>query len=1718
KIIPALHQYEWITGNKREDQEADLWVRRYQRSPDGACRVEWVKIQLVRVPPQARYRAFWINLSPNTVRIYVTDKAATADILHELFAILEGTSHKFNKCLEKTWMPISFRRMIWRAALRSARGGDHSAGATQDASAAAAVVLPKDLAQAIAKNPEAFCIINNHDQLSDVRVKTGRALAVKGQKAPLLEATTLDCQSVEISGTPQPVTQAGRTFFKEFLAAEGTSKTFVLILDEAQYKKREKHPLVPYLQLVPHMFYSLGPVEEGKMYCYVVTKNELLALRTPAIRQYLAVNGRAVIQERVAYKDAVLCGAQLVSGRLIPKTGFKLFEKFLRANPALVIVGAAVGPGGNLNAGWRAPIFQGKKELVGKELTIISSQGEAYRVLSEKGDTVYTRPDEDTEDAVFEGGEIVNGQRVGGRFVGAYPSRLYASVVTSYKKALICNVRCDKNGGLWKVDRMFWKQRRGYENYSGITMVWEEGRITHCYDKEGTLLWADASVQDLGWRTIRVGAEYRDGKVQGGEIVFSAETGIQEKILRQYPDCIISNLNAAVDKGDVKVAGEHIPCGEKYIGQKGFVAVREQGRFVYLYDRDGNVVYSDTPQSRNAVFTFTYFKDGKFCWGGFYKAFPFAVSSDVPMAMPNCAIVNVAATPPRGTVQVAHNVFAQGTIILENRKDLARIFRDSKPLAVCDLEGNVLYVVNPERMAELEAGRVPEVLGKDAILNLLRNFGLAHGVGIICRLTGVRSQGAREILLKYTSGLLTSEEKGKQGGVELNDLPRFLKTTAEELAGFDLQPDTSGWLVDVLIERLYPLLSRNGQGLALMEKEAADPATPAYLQVAYRAVVKYYRNLEFFAAPQGLREPLHPYQKDAVKFIHEKKCVLLADECGLGKTFTAIASALPYCRRRAGRVLVICSKSAMGWWKEEILAKTDLTAQDVFVWGEEGNDPVQLTDSPIIIVNYEAIRGRKSQVLDRLTALGYRMVIADEAHRLRNESLQTEAVLAFNAESKLLLTATPLVGRKVKKLFFLLHWLQPHLFPSRMKFIQRYAQDPLALRQAIAPFMLCRLKSDVGLDLPPKDISRQYVSLVPEDRALYDELSQNFAIWLERHGLSLDRQMLAKLEKLREAAISRHIVGSELSGTGLVSGKYQRALELVNAALLKGEKAVVFTRYKTSVRHLKEILARAHPGAVVTITGEQQAAERGQILRRFHEDPACKILIATYGVAGESLNLQVASTAIFVDFPWTYQELIQAIDRLHRIGQTKAVSIFLIAARDTIDEHMLNVLAQSEWLHRLFLKGETMEDADQEEIIATLQRTFKLKKETALKAHEEFVAQQAGLLAQKAQKKTERPRDTSGIDPSVSAAVVFDDRNRELVEWTKRNSQESRLGELTPEERAVVEDVLRGWDLAQLTGRYHGQWVDILKSALMKMGIVEIKLLPATYPQFRKTEAQPTTPEPAAIAVPAKEAAPGSASLPKSCSEIFDKLFSDWFQAKVAENSQEEKLALGKIRDFVNADEPSAAAVLAWGQGQLNFEDHSAEQTFRNSAVIWVFAQLSEKYKTVELARQLSKLLDHQGAQERALRDAGKEFFASISDQLVFEPVKETVAPDTDTSEWRDIDIYYAEIRRHPRVTVLGEVALGALARLGDTKARDAMSTANLGLVVARAKVYKKWTRLSLMDLIGQGNEGLLIAIDKWEPQQGFQFSTYATYWIDQRIRRYITERKAEIRVPVDAQ
>ena len=464
--------------------------------------------------------------------------------------------------------------------------------------------------------------------------------------------------------------------------------------------------------------------------------------------------------------------------------------------------------------------------------------------------------------------------------------------------------------------------------------------------------------------------------------------------------------------------------------------------------------------------------------------------------------------------------------------------------------------------------------------------------------------------------------------------------------------------------------------------------------------------------PSHLRSSLLPFQAEGVVFAVGRggRC-LLADEMGLGKTVQGIAVAAAF--RSDWPLLIICPSSLRLNWKHELSR---------WLPGEEdvrlvlcGKDVEAILQSPVVpnitIISYDLLtsRARAARLQQR-----WHCIISDESHYIKNpKSLRTKACMPLlqQAQRALLISGTPALSRPCE-LFTQLHCLQPKMFPSKRAFESRYcdlrpgrfgadasgASNLQELNLVLAhTMMIRRLKRDVLTQLPSKRRQKVFVPLATRAAAalkkslvLLDKLSLRSGAPNGRGGEGDTAEEPAGREdggegegegegeaaddgaqrgrrgmRKREALLAR--VYQE-TGLAKLEGGVDYVLTLLEGGV---DKLLVFAHHLAVLDGLQEAIA-AKNIRYVRIDGSVPPAKRAAAVEEFQKSPHKVKMVAILGItaAGVGLTLTAASTVVFLELSWTPGLMVQAEDRVHRIGQRAACNIHYLLAEDSCDSHM----------------------------------------------------------------------------------------------------------------------------------------------------------------------------------------------------------------------------------------------------------------------------------------------------------------------------------------------------------------------------------------------------------------------------------------------------------------
>ncbi|CAM9364785.1 unnamed protein product [Ectocarpus fasciculatus] len=424
---------------------------------------------------------------------------------------------------------------------------------------------------------------------------------------------------------------------------------------------------------------------------------------------------------------------------------------------------------------------------------------------------------------------------------------------------------------------------------------------------------------------------------------------------------------------------------------------------------------------------------------------------------------------------------------------------------------------------------------------------------------------------------------------------------------------------------------------------------------------------------------------------------ILADEMGLGKTLQSI-SILAYMRdfqNVTGPHIILLPKSVLGNWQLEFkrfcpsirvlrLSGTKDERAATIRNDLKPGSPEDERDWDVLVTTYEVANIEKTS----LNKIGWRYLIIDEAHRLKNESsLFSMTVRELTTQYRLLLTGTPLQNN-LHELWALLNFLLPTVFQDSEAFSKVFdlnvddadkKQNMIKqLHKILRPFMLRRLKKEVEKSLPPKEETILFTSMSEVQRKVYKGVLMRDIDTI--NGTSAGRTAILNIVmQLRKCCNHPYLFPNtedrnlDPMGEHLVEncGKMILLDKLLTRLKAAGHRVLVFSQM-TRMMDILEDLMHMREYKYCRIDGNTPHDTRQDLIEEYNAPGSEKfIFLLSTRAGGLGINLQSADTCILYDSDWNPQADLQAQDRCHRIGQTKTVKVYRLVTEDTIEEKVV---------------------------------------------------------------------------------------------------------------------------------------------------------------------------------------------------------------------------------------------------------------------------------------------------------------------------------------------------------------------------------------------------------------------------------------------------------------
>ncbi|MBR5232086.1 MAG: SNF2 helicase associated domain-containing protein [Clostridia bacterium] len=445
---------------------------------------------------------------------------------------------------------------------------------------------------------------------------------------------------------------------------------------------------------------------------------------------------------------------------------------------------------------------------------------------------------------------------------------------------------------------------------------------------------------------------------------------------------------------------------------------------------------------------------------------------------------------------------------------------------------------------------------------------------------------------------------------------------------------------------------------------------------------------------------LRPYQERGFQWLCALHSLhmggILADDMGLGKTIQTIAAVLYYVqteKEKKTSVIVAPTSLTYNWLSELKRFAPDLDV--MLLSGSQASraEQIKLLSGPeapdVLVTSYPLIRRDANLLSD----IPFRFAILDEAQHIKNaSSVGAHAVKLLKADTRIALTGTPMENH-AGELWSIFDFILPGYLPRAGAFMRRYGEGENSeeLLRRIRPFLMRRLKKDVLTELPDKLEVTMMAEMSPEQRKVYQaglaRRREYVKQILSTRGMAKGRaDVLSAITELRQICCHPALCLPDYAGA---SGKLEMLADVLLPAIQSGRRALVFSQF---TRMLKLIESRLTQDGIkcLYLDGDTPADERVKMCADFNAGKG-HVFLLSLKAGGTGLNLTGADMVIHYDPWWNPAAEEQAVDRAHRIGQTKEVEVIRLLMHDSIEEQVVNMSKSKRKLFDLLITpGESM--------------------------------------------------------------------------------------------------------------------------------------------------------------------------------------------------------------------------------------------------------------------------------------------------------------------------------------------------------------------------------------------------------------------------------------------
>ena len=551
------------------------------------------------------------------------------------------------------------------------------------------------------------------------------------------------------------------------------------------------------------------------------------------------------------------------------------------------------------------------------------------------------------------------------------------------------------------------------------------------------------------------------------------------------------------------------------------------------------------------------------------------------------------------------------------------------------------------------------------------------------------------------------------------------KALANKQSFVQLNDGSLGILPDEWINK-YALLFKVGQGkdnklrLSRFHLSVIDDLYEKRdeTELSFELDQKYERLRNFKSIPETdipeeLENRLRPYQITGFHWLNYLNTVgwggILADDMGLGKTVQALSMLSHYAKQEGSlKALVVCPTTLIYNWENEIKKFTPSLSWCIHHGSLRARKPEDFEKYNIVITTYGTLRSDIQLMLKIL----FDYVVLDESQAIKNPSSKvTKAACLLTTKNRLCMSGTPLQNNTFD-VYAQMNFLNPGLLGS-VEFFRNEFSTPIDkfgeqeqkdhLRKLLYPFILRRTKEQVAKDLPEKTETILFCEMEDEQRRVYDAYRNVYRdkIMGVIEGEGIDKSQLTILQglmKLRQICDSPAILNEEEKYPNHSIKLDELTREITEN--IGEHKALVFSQFLGMLALIKEKLQENNI-PFDYFDGSTPPHERERSIQNFQTNDDSRVFLISLKAGGVGLNLTAADYVYIVDPWWNPAVEQQAIDRTHRIGQTKNIFAYRMICKDTIEDKILQLQERKRILAKelisddqTFVKGLSKEDVE----------------------------------------------------------------------------------------------------------------------------------------------------------------------------------------------------------------------------------------------------------------------------------------------------------------------------------------------------------------------------------------------------------------------------------------